>query len=160
MSISLNRLLMKAVVIMQLAVMMACTADTVYYDYKHTRQTGWDKSDTLVFAVPRVKVSGRYSEVICMRATGKFPFTGVTLVVEQKNVPKNIVRKDVLKCVLMDKSGNVKGDGVSLYQYEFELADIDLSQGDSLDIRIRHDMKREVLAGISDVGVKIVRKSR
>ena len=92
-----------------------------------------------------------------MRTTGAFPFTGVTLVVGQRSVPRNIVRSDVLKCTLTDRNGNAKGKGVSLYQYEFDLCDVDLNRGDSLNICIRHDMKREVLSGISDVGVKIVR---
>lgn len=158
MSLSPNSLLMKLAVVVSLVAMTACATDTVYCDYLHVRQSGWDKNDTLVFSVPRAVSSGRYSETVCMRTTGKFPFTGVTVVVEQQSVPAHIVRKDVLKCVLTDNDGNVKGDGVSLYQYEFELGDIDLNRGDSLNIRVRHDMKREVLSGISDVGVKIARK--
>lgn len=157
MTVGLNKLLVKAVVIVSFAAMTACTAGTVYYDYRHTVQTGWDKGDTLVFSVPRVATAGKYREVVCMRTTGAFPFTGVTLVVEQQSVLRNIVRSDVLKCTLTDEKGNVKGKGVSLYQYEFDLCDIDLNGGDSLNIRIRHDMKREVLSGISDIGVKIVK---
>lgn len=153
----LDRILMKAAAIVSLVAMTACAADTVYYDYRHTLKAGWDKGDTLVFSVSPVRTAGRYHEVVCLRTTGAFPFTGVTLVVGQRSVPRNIVRSDVLKCTLTDRNGNVKGKGVSLYQYEFDLCDVDLNRGDSLNICIRHDMKREVLSGISDVGVKIVR---
>ena len=146
----LDRILMKAAAIVSLVAMTACAADTVYYDYRHTLKAGWDKGDTLVFSVPPVRTAGRYHEVVCLRTTGAFPFTGVTLVVGQRSVPRNIVRSDVLKCTLTDRNGNAKGKGVSL-------CDVDLNRGDSLNICIRHDMKREVLSGISDVGVKIVR---
>jgi hypothetical protein len=30
-----------------------------------------------------------------------------------------------------------------------------LNKGDSLEIKIRHDMKREILPGISDIGIML-----
>lgn len=157
MSVGLKKLFAKSAAVAAFVATAACTGGTVYHDYMHTQQAGWEKTDTLVFAVPPVGASGKYREVVCMRTTGDFPFKSVTLVVEQRILPRNITRTDILKCTLTDKNGNVEGNGVSMYQYEFELRDIQLDRGDSLDIRIRHDMKRETLSGISDVGVKIAR---
>ena len=39
------------------------------------------------------------------------------------------------------------------------MPDIDLRRGDSIRVDIRHDMKRDILPGISNVGLKIVRKN-
>ena len=36
--------------------------------------------------------------------------------------------------------------GLSIYQ---------MHQGDSIHVAIRHDMKREILPGVSDIGIKI-----
>ena len=47
---------------------------------------------------------------------------------------------------------------MSVYQFAFPVADVDLNEGDSVQIRIRHDMKREILPGIADVGIKLSRK--
>ena len=46
---------------------------------------------------------------------------------------------------------------MSYYQYQVPVNDITLQQGDSLHICVRHDMKREILPGISDVGIKMTR---
>jgi len=62
-----------------------------------------------------------------------------------------------LPCRLMNKNGHTQGQGINYYQYEFIVADIPLNAGDSLRIGIRHDMKREILPGLSDLGI-IIRK--
>jgi hypothetical protein len=62
-----------------------------------------------------------------------------------------------LPCRLMNKRGYTQGQGINYYQYEFIVADIPLNAGDSLRIGIRHDMKREILPGLSDLGI-IIRK--
>lgn len=62
-----------------------------------------------------------------------------------------------LPCRLMNKRGNTQGQGINYYQYDFIVADIPLNAGDSLRIGIRHDMKREILPGLSDLGI-IIRK--
>jgi len=156
MSVRPGILLAKIAVVAAIYAAQACSTDTVYCAYRHAQPAGWGRSDTLVFAVPRVKEAGIYRETVGIRTTGLFPFTGVTLVAEQTIMPGNRVRTDVLKCRLADRNGTPGGYGVSLFQYEFELAEIELHTGDSVNIRIRHDMKREILSGISDVGVKIV----
>ena len=58
---------------------------------------------------------------------------------------------------LYDEKGNVLGDGVSYFQYNFMLSEVDLREGDSLHVCVRHIMKREILPGISDIGLKMIR---
>jgi gliding motility-associated lipoprotein GldH len=58
----------------------------------------------------------------------------------------------------MEDNGLTRGQGVSIYQFAFPIADIDLQEGDSVQFRIRHDMKREILPGIADIGIKISRE--
>ena len=42
---------------------------------------------------------------------------------------------------------------MSYYQYDFPLSTLRLKEGDSLALVVRHAMKREILPGISDVGI-------
>ena len=56
---------------------------------------------------------------------------------------------------LADDKGNMLGQGISYYQYNFILVDRDLSKGDSLHVTVRHIMKREILPGISDIGFRM-----
>ena len=135
--------------------LVSCNRNTVFYHYEHTPITGWEKNDTLIFDVPSTSASGRYEEEVGLRINGSYPFMSLTLIIDQTVLPDNITRSDTLNCRLTTPGGNKKGHGVSCYQYSFPLKDINLKQGDSLHICIRHNMKREILPGISDIGMKI-----
>lgn len=136
-------------------IVASCTTNTVYDSFGHTPLSGWEKNDTLSFDVPRMKSAGVYSQQIGLRMTEAFPFTGISLIFEQKVYPSGKVYTDTLKCTITDSRGNFLGDGVSAYQYTFPVRQISLQKGDSLHICIRHNMKREILPGVSDIGVKM-----
>ncbi|MBQ3304050.1 MAG: gliding motility lipoprotein GldH [Clostridia bacterium] len=131
----------------------ACNRKTEYHHYEHTPITGWEKNDTLVFDVGPIKKSGTFREEVGLRINGMYPFMSLCLVIEQTTTPGALLKRDTLNCSLIDSRGNVKGQGISNYQYNFHLNDLTLNRGDSLRICIRHNMKREILPGIADVGL-------
>ena len=88
-----------------------------------------------------------------LRINATYPFMGLTLIVEQFSYPDRKRRVDTVNCKLMDSNGKMKGYGIGSFQYTFHITDLDLQQGDSLHIGVRHDMKREILPGISDIGI-------
>lgn len=142
-------------VAMAACIITACNDRKVYDKYEHTPITGWEKNDTLVFDVNRAKANGTYLAELGLRINESYPFMGLTLIVEQRIMPADTTVIDTLKCNLTDRKGNYKGTGVLYYQYEFPVAQLQLQEGDSLHICVRHDMKREILPGISDVGMKL-----
>ncbi len=136
----------------------ACDGRTVYDRYRPTLIDGWEKNDTLVYDVPRLAATGPYRQEIGVRISGAYPFTGLSLLVEQTVEPGHRRRADTLSCRLYDDKGNILGRGIGSYQYDFILADAYLHKGDSLHVVIRHIMKREILPGISDIGFRMTRK--
>lgn len=138
----------------------ACDRRTVYNHYEHTPVAGWERNDTLTFNTEAVKLGGRYMEEIGLRINGNYPFMGLNLIVEQTVLPAGDRRSDTLNCNLIDEQGTAKGRGVSHYQYMFHLTTLRLNRGDRLHIAIRHDMKREILPGITDIGVRLSRNDR
>ena len=80
---------------------------------------------------------------------------GLTLIVEQQTWPTGYMRSDTLSCNLIDEDGTILGEGISFYQYNFPMNNITLTEGDSLHVSIRHNMKREILPGISDIGLTL-----
>ena len=55
---------------------------------------------------------------------------------------------------LVDRRGRRQGTGgISYFQYQQQLRDMRVKAGDSLVVYVRHYMKREMLPGISDVGI-------
>lgn len=150
-----KKLIDTALAMMAACTIIACNGQKVYDKYEHTPITGWEKNDTLVFDVSSAKTNGTYMSELGLRINESYPFMGLTLIVEQRIMPADTTIIDTLKCNLTDRKGNYKGTGVLYYQYNFHVAELQLQQGDSLHICVRHDMKREILPGISDVGMKL-----
>lgn len=135
----------------------ACTGNKVYDHYDHTPIAGWEKIDTLKFDVPPLRKSGLYATSMGLRINNSFPFISMTLIVEQTVLPANRTVIDTINCPLTDKNGRVRGKGIGLYQYRFPVSVMTLHENDSLHITVRHNMKREILPGVSDVGIELAR---
>lgn len=141
------------------ATVSSCDMNTVFHQYQHTPLSGWEKNDTLHFDVPPLWDSGSFQQIIGLRINQDFPFTSLSLVVEQKISPGFRYHVDTLKCQFLGSDANLQGQGVSYYQFNYLLRNIDLRRGDSIHVTIRHAMKREILPGISDIGFKIIKKN-
>ena len=147
----------------------ACVGGKVFDEYEQIPVEGWDKTDTLTFSVPAVAADGVYNLALGLRTTGDYPFMSLTLLFEANIIAKKSEHSSVVKapqrlsrtlsCPLVSSRGRSQGQGVSLYQYNFHVATISLREGDSLQVNIRHNMKREMLPGLSDLGLSITRNS-
>lgn len=133
----------------------ACGDLPVYSHYRHTPANGWEKNDTISFGISPVKEAGHYLEELGLRINDDFPFQGLCLVVHQTVLPSGYHHSDTLNCTLIDKDGRVKGSGIKHYQYNFHVNTIRLSEGDSLHILVKHNMKREIMPGITDIGIRV-----
>lgn len=145
------------------SLLSSCQDRLVYDRYVHTPIAGWEKNDTLSFEIPPLAASGHYQEHLGLRITGAYPFMGLTLIVEQTIYPdkekkwEKTEKVDTVQCDLIDKNGVTRGQGISYYQYDFPINVYRLSEKDSIHVTVRHDMKREILPGISDIGLKLSR---
>ncbi len=135
----------------------SCNRKNVYVGYQHVSTSGWDKNDTLCYDVAPVK-AGSYREEVGVRIDRSYPFMTLSLVVKQTVLPSGYVHHDTLNCKLVDENGKFLGQGVSYYQQTFHLNTIRLHEGDSLHINIKHNMKREVMQGVTDIGFRIDRE--
>lgn len=135
----------------------ACNEGKVYDHYEHTSLNGWEKVDTLKYNVPHLEESGKYSIDIGLRATKGYPYQSITLIMERTVFPSKEVHADTVNCKIVSPKGKVLGRGVTLNQYHLHIDETYLQKGDSLHINITHNMKREILPGISDVGIEVTR---
>ena len=133
----------------------ACDRLPIYTHFEHTPINGWEKNDTLDFGVHPVKEVGDYREELALRINESYPFRGLCLIVKQTVLPSGYQHIDTINCNLFDKKGHKKGDGINYYQYAFHINTIYLKEGDSLHIQDRNNMKREIMPGIADIGIRI-----
>lgn len=139
--------------------MTSCSRQqTVYANYAHIDDTTWEKTDTITFDVPPVKAAGTYQEKLGLRLADDFPFLALSMDIEIQVQPKGILHRGQHKFSVIDQGGNPKGKGLSLQQYTFDLGDLELEEGDSLHISMAHNMKREILPGVVDLGIILIKK--
>jgi gliding motility-associated lipoprotein GldH len=136
----------------------SCDRLPIYSHYEPTPITGWEKNDTICFGIPPVKEAGYYKEELGLRINEDYPFLGLCLIVQQTVLPSGYCHYDTLNCHLIDKKGTIRGTGINHYQYTFHVNTIRLAEGDSLHILVKHNMKREIMPGITDVGMQIEKR--
>ena len=129
----------------------SCDSKTTYSRYQHI-------SIALSYEIAPMKEGGTFQKAIGVRISSDYPFMGLTLIIEQQVFPSMESHNDTLTCNLIDKEGNAIGQGITLYQYKFPIDTMTLHKGDSLSIRVRHDMKREILPGIADIGLILTKQ--
>lgn len=137
--------------------LVSCTGRKVYDTYDHTFISGWDRGEVLSYDVPRMKVAAKYSTMLGLRVSDAYPFQSLTLIVEQTVYPKKITRRDTVNCQIYDSQGAIKGKGINYFQYHYQISEMNLQEGDSLHVTVRHGMRREIIPGIADVGIEIAR---
>ena len=101
---------------------------------------------------------GNYEVLAELRTDKNYPFQKLTLMVTEKVYPSGLIMHDVLDCRLVSKEGVIEGDGISAFQYQFHVRYLNLHKGDSLHICVAHNMKREIMPGIADIGISLTRK--
>ena len=140
-----------------------CIGNKTFDQYQQIPTAGWEKNDTLSFAVPPVGNNGLYSVDLGIRTIGSYPFMSLTLIVDILREGTTLTDKEGwqeqrINCHLFDEKGHVKGYGINYYQYHFHVTSLALNIGDSLQVKVRHDMKREILPGISNLGIQLRRE--
>lgn len=138
----------------------ACQPRVAFHHFRHVSPPGWDKSDTLHFNIPPVTESGTYEVMAELRTNMNYPFQKITLIVSQTVIPSGLTHHDVLDCRLIKQNGVIEGDGISCFQYQFHVRDMELGKGDSIHLCISHNMKREIMPGITDVGICLSRTDK
>ena len=152
MNLRKNKLLVAIIVTVALT-LVGCNRKTVYCHYQSVGVDGWERSQTFYFCLSPIDQTATYARELGLRTNSAYPFTSLSLIVEQLVLPSGSHHVDTLQCQLTDDAGTILGKGTYHYQYLFALPSVPLHEGDSLTISVRHNMKREVLPGITDVGL-------
>ena len=129
----------------------------IYHSYRHVPGSGWSRRDTLTFDIDTVRAEATYQFELGLRSTDSYPYTVIWLAVEREFSHPDTLRRDTVKCQLMDPVTHRMGKGIYMYQYDVPVPPMALRRGQTGQVRIIHLMQREVLPGIHDVGVLICR---
>ena len=134
------------------------TADTAYHRYVQIGDDGWENCDTLVFTVDTIRLFGDYTSYVCLRTHPDFPYRYLSVLVEQTDLRKGVRQKKEVRVEIVNKDGAQEGTGLTFHTYEVPLFKHWMGPGDSVRIAVKHNMTREQMPGIMNVGVKLKRE--
>lgn len=153
--------------------LVSCQDHRVYDHFEHTPLTGWEKNDSQFFNIPQIVNEDNYNLNLGLRISSIYPYQSLTLIVRQTVYPKTEKKGkghqtsavqpqrtyvDTMNCRLISPDGKSRGKGIGSIQYQFHVTNIHLNRGDSVHICVSHDMKQEILPGISDIGIECIRE--
>lgn len=136
---------------MLVAVLAACSGDTLHHTYKSVDPKGWDKSDSLHF---RIDHSYRDEDscqwYIGIRHRESYPYRDIWLA----------IGRDTVHLYLADEQGQWLGNGIGqLRQLILPVRLHKCLQDTAARTSITHLMQHNPLPGISDIGIRIDRKN-
>ncbi len=147
------------IAVMAMATLLAgCRQEQPEYGcFRPTPLRGWASGDTLTFtvALPPDTLSSdtrhSYSLLLCLRSDRRYTRTGVMLRVEQR---LDTVSRRRVAFPMSDDYGRSYGSGIAVNQHCRHLADVSMSQKDTLHVYVTPDTAPgDTLHGITDVGL-------
>lgn len=146
-------------VITAVCLLMSCAAGTAYHHFEHTEAMGWDKRDTFYFKVDTILHAGNYAVLLCLRADAEYPYRSLSVRMMCEVRPGGTVSAHTVTLDMIRENGTRNGDGITYYTIEMPIDTLFMRPGDSLLMKVAHNMRRETMPGIMDVGVKVAEVS-
>ena len=142
----------------------SCSDPRTYYRYKSVSLQGWSRKDTLTFNIPQ-QWEGNYQLDLCLRAAQTYPYRNISMIIERKVIYYRQRKKrektynDTINCEIVNDKGILAGQkGITSTEIRQAISSFRLNRNDSMHVTIHHIMSRESLPGISDVGIRLLKK--
>jgi gliding motility-associated lipoprotein GldH len=147
------------IILFLLGGLLAACSEADFFSEFHSFPGGaWEKGDTVRFEVPVHDAEGRYQVLIQCRNDNRYPFRNIWLFIDYQT-PGGSVRSDTLCTDLADAYGKWYGDGIGVYCYSFPYQlDVQYPDTGTYSYTIRQGMRADVLTGMTDVGLRVVKK--
>ena len=140
-----------AVIASAVCFLSSCTDDTVYFSYHPVDNERWEKSDDIKFSIVPSRYSGKCESFVVLRTNDRYPFKNLSVSVE------TIIRDTVFTKRVDFEVGRKTNSSFRHNDLVMPVSQFSVNENDTLHIRIAHNMKQNVLQGITDVGVKITK---
>jgi len=142
-----------------IGVIVACSHREIFFEYHSFANAEWSRDEPAVFNVKIENNSQPYNVSLELRNNDDYPFSNIWLFIDYK-MPDGKSRADTIGADLANVYGKWYGKGLSLYNLSipYETAILFPDTGTYV-YSIRQGMRIDPLKGISDIGLKISKKS-
>jgi gliding motility-associated lipoprotein GldH len=136
-----------------------CSNQELFSEFHSFPKSEWDKSEMVRFEVDVTDDSPRYDVSLEIRNNNNYPFRNLWLFIDFQT-PTGSLRSDTLQVELADMYGKWYGKGISLYAYSFPYElNVQYPDTGKYVYTIRHGIRENPLKGISDIGLRVSRKT-
>jgi len=138
---------------------VSCSHREVFFEYHSFKNAEWNRYDPAVFNVKIEDNSQPYDLSFELRNNNAYTFSNIWLFVNYKT-PEGNSRTDTIGADLADVYGKWYGKGLSLYNLSIPYKTSTLFPDTGTYVySIRQGMRETLLQGISDIGLKVSKKS-
>lgn len=146
----------KTLLVIVSILLVACQSDVVYTKFVSLPTNGWHSDSTLCFNAKITDSISDYNLVVTMRHTDKYDYQNIWLFVDLMQ-DTLLLRRDTVNAILADKQGNWYGAGVFVKELELVYLESVYLPSGNCQLCLQHAMRTEMLNGISDIGLKIIK---
>jgi len=144
-----------------LLLLTACAGNTIYHDRVDFARGSWSAADTVHFSVLVADTSHFYDIYLNLRNKGNYPFSNLYVAIKTV-APTGASLSDTVEFILANARGEWLGRGFgdlwqssSLYK-----SGIKFPHTGVYNFSVRQIMRPDALSGVSDFGMKIVKRNR
>lgn len=144
-----------------LIIVCSCSLDVKFSKYVPVSSDGWNLEDTIEFSTDTLRQDGRYGFTCGVRTRRAFPYQNLVLMVEREVYRDSLIvlhKREKVTCPIVTQEGSFTGEGIATKLHETDLKDFIMQTGDSVVVKIYHQMTRQDLPGIVDVGMKMEKR--
>lgn len=155
-----NSIFLTAITTMAMAVTLLCGCrdSRVYDHYEPVSDEGWGRNDTVRFSVSR-QFRGDYDVSLGLRFNHRYPYRDLSLILCYKVLPSGRTLSDTVLVHVFNAEGQPGGSvGITSSSISYRVRQLNLQEGDSLYVTVRHNMRNDQLPGISDVGLQLAKE--
>ena len=138
--------------------MVSCRSQkTLLHEFAAIDGEEWNIKDSLHFEIDSVTSGGNCETTLEFRTNANYPYRNISIVMtqslrrEDKRITKTIAYD------IVDEDGKNNGEGITYFTHRIPFCTMNIQEGDTADIFIRHNMQDNILPGIADVGVLVER---
>jgi gliding motility-associated lipoprotein GldH len=133
----------------------ACSQNEIFSEFHSFPEAKWPRNEKVEFQIHLPEDAPRQDIFLEIRNNSNYPFRNLWLFVDI-TAPDGVRRCDTINVELADVYGKWYGRGISLYSYSFLYEpDVKYPLSGIYTYSIRQGMRKEVLPGITDVGMTV-----
>ena len=134
---------------------LSCQQGVVFTNFKAI-PCGWETDSVLVFSPVLEDSIATYDMQITVRHSDRYAYQNLWLFVDVKQ-DSLLLRRDTIEAMMANERGEWLGNGVTEYTLPLlYLEHIQIQKGE-YEIIVQHGMREEVLQGVIDLGLTVVK---